>query len=909
MADNPFLQNEPPSPAREVNPFRQQGTTPEPSNVPVPAAEMTSEGEPWWSLDTWQSLGKSFIAGLTDLVGLPFDLVNPLLSAAGLPTAYGSNDLQSFLANYGLTYEPGQEPETFNNTVARLLGGLVVPEAGGRLLANRLARTLTYDAAATPSVVRGVVEEMFGAPAQTARLASAGRATGRALTRGSRTGAAVGERLGSMSGVAGATLPVLGAAGGAEIASAMYPKSEVARSLGMLAGGLAPGALALAPLSLSAKGALAFGKKTIFPYTEAGARPRAARRLQEAVPNPRQALQRTNQANFVEGAQFTPGRASGDRTLLGIERTLARENPDIAEQVATDRDVSTQAALAASDLGGDTGAARRVLETQRQETIDELARRAQQAAEDAIDAQAAVEPGLRLTDISRGASRTIEAAFERAREAEQRIWGRIPGDVETPIPNTLQVLKELKAEYTDFDELIQVPEGLQRTVLKTEESTPSFIAVRRLRTQVRTVMDRERAVPGTSKDAVYDLNKLYQALTEDMTNIPGFEGVTARASRVSSIIANKFKKGAVGKVLGFTKTGTRKVEPQDVIADILSGRIAQTKLQSLLKAAPQVTPEIKDYMRAKFLLATTQKGTFDKNAAQRFLSSHKELMDLLPGLKSELSDVRRMTLRSEALGKRLEKTKRLAYHARQSRAALYLEAPLGEEWATIMRSHDPADAARGLYRRVSGDSSAVQGLKTSYVEYLLKRSRVRAFLESGAEMRSGNRFAALVENNRKVFEALGFTDEEMQRLDQIANTLARVEQTATAKPVTTDRPSAFMQRFAQVLGAQGGAALGTGQGGSIQTANIASRTFRNVLEHLTVDKGSAMVAEAVVKDKDLFKALMLGPTASAARKEQAGRLMLPWVVVPLSASLEDTGQQRPKSQPIRLKPITITPGG
>jgi hypothetical protein len=116
------------------------------------------------------------------------------------------------------------------------------------------------------------------------------------------------------------------------------------------------------------------------------------------------------------------------------------------------------------------------------------------------------------------------------------------------------------------------------------------------------------------------------------------------------------------------------------------------------------------------------------------------------------------------------------------------------------------------------------------------------------------------------------TDNQIARLNGLAEKI-RVAQLGVSSEVDIGATvldsglKAPIEWLARIIGAREGAKLGKG-GSSIVTANIGSTLLRRRIEKLTASKAEMLLKQAV-NDGELYRALLVGPTASKSSQEKA----------------------------------------
>lgn len=858
MAENPFRQ--------ELN--QRGGDQPrKQSQGPDNPFRQEMESRPSFGEQVMSDIGssaKSVAGGALDVIGMPADLINVPLEAMGagrIPS--GGQDLRQFASEYGITHEPGEEPQDLGHRFSRIVGSSVIPYGG-----------------------------MAGKGAQMARTGA--QATGPI----SRAAQATAARPGTTFAAESASMA--GAAAGGETGRAMFPDNEMAEVIGELTGGLSPavatGIATSGPTGQIARKAGRGAQKAIFPFTERGGRVRASQRLRSAAADPDEAARLVSEPGTVEGAPLSPARKTGDKRLLSIERAVADEDPALDQRLTEGLSQATRRARdEATDFGGDASRTRELMENRREYLVNLVNKRAEQAGQSAQDAIENLDPNASPREISRVARGKIEGALDDAQKTETQLWNQIDKKAPASMASTRQTLQQELAQRSRFEDPEDIPAWLKGAAEETDGPV-NFKDVHALRKRVGSEIAKERAQPAPNRNKVRILSGVYDSLLDDMATAEGQGEALDTALAYSRQMNQKFRQGAVGRLLGYERRGGLAVQPEDTLRRVISGEASGTQVRQVLEASPESASEMKDYLRSAYLVQTMEDGKFNSRAARRFLQKHEEVVDQFPDLKSELSDTREMNRLAARMGERQKNVQRLAYNAKKSRAALYLDSPIGEEWNRVLKAQNPAAVARSLKKRVAGDKKAMQGLKSSFIEELVKRSETRQFDEAGQPFVSGNRMKKLLDDYKDVQNAVGMTDSEKSRLRRVANTFSRIEtQPQGREAIMDDRPAAFLDLMARWIGAQSGQRLaGTGQdagmGSSMVMAQAFSQRMRNTLNKLTRDKAHQLIS-ASVEDPKLFKDLMIGPDASIKRQEQAAQRINAWLMSPAAEESQEQPQQ------------------
>jgi hypothetical protein len=203
---------------------------------------------------------------------------------------------------------------------------------------------------------------------------------------------------------------------------------------------------------------------------------------------------------------------------------------------------------------------------------------------------------------------------------------------------------------------------------------------------------------------------------------------------------------------------------------------------------------------------------------------------------------------------------------KQSLASLYLDADVGSEMSILLGAKDPVAIAGALHRRMGGDQSAIQGLKSAFMESMLGAS-----FRGEAREFSAKAFRNMVDDNIKTARALGMDDAEITRLRTISQRLVQGQARATASKDLVEGPLMMIDFFTTLIGAKGGAKIaGGGVGSGIKMAAAGATVSQRLLKKFT--QSSAMdLLEASMTDPVLYKALLTKVEAPLAVKNIQGK--------------------------------------
>lgn len=839
----------------------------------VIADRLSKEQEP--------GLGSFAREGIARGVGAPVDLVNAGLSTVGLGTDQPLGGSKSIGAGY--------------NWLAKQLGGTGVPRPG------------TQPPGFVESAARGA-GEAIGAIVPGGALVkglSAGRGIAGTIAR------KIGEtfKRAPASSLALETTAGAGAGAGGQAAVGITG-TEGARPVGEIAGGLGPAAYATFNLPALAFKAMRAGYRWL-PFSRAGGEIRAGRRVQGLVADPEAAAARMGDEPISE---LSPAQRSGEPRLMSLEREVLDEDVKLDDKFAEQSKRAVQQLRdALSNVGGTVppGATRQFIAQRRQYLLDLVDARVAQAQAAVEQRLAGLSPSQRKSEASTIVREEIDRALAAAKSQEHDLWDVVPMDVKVSTNTSRAAFAELlkltpKAQMDDIpvdakrllgggDEADEFADALNVWGLapkgKGFGETESVREVAGLRSKLLEDARIARAAGNYNKARISD--NLADALLEDLGAVPGNvqgdAGIALRqALDFSRSVAEKYRRGAVGKILGTERVGGPSVAPEMTLESTVGaggtkGAVAAREIAGVTggSGAP-----LEQYMLNRFQTAAVKGRKVDANAARRFLTENADILDSIPGLRQTLeTSVRDVDVLAKAV------TAQGRVHAsltdqKKSYTARFLGANVDQEITNVLKSDNPQRMALELRQAAQKDrtGAAMSGLKASVVDYMMRKG------ETPQGGLSGVGLDALLKDKQMLAVARNFlTAPELDRLRKIAFELRMLETSAGRLPkvggVINDMPSTLLDLAVRTVAARHGAAVGgKTSGASLVTAGFFSKRAQGLLRGLTNDKAKDLLREAV-QDKDLFQALLTDTTSKAGR-QMADRRLNAWLEIPGRSFLE-----------------------
>lgn len=805
--------------------------------------------------DPYVQGGRSLYTGLAQLTGLPGTIESGVRSVIGaegdtyLPTG---QEIQQAAADYGVAHEPGEEPEDILNRTLENIGAGLIPGAG--------------------LAARGVKTGARLAPMLYNELAAAGggAAGGKALQEtdwgqeNPQLARAAGELLG---GVGGASPQV-----GGRIAKGV---GDVLSPTKMITEG--PPLLRLAKRNMRGEKAYKRAVKSMMNQAE---NPEEAERiLRQAMDNPEE---------FIE----TAAQKTGDPGIMRLRKQIEHEVPEEA-QYGTQQISEATEELKKMSVPSEEGAG------EFQSTLNDILQRRGQEAKEALQkARQAQNPEY----YSRQARQSVETAFDELRKEENKIWQNLPtGEAIEPTSLNQAYTEELQnitrgGDVDEIDKFLRQKLGekfngkgelVGGKLFKGragQKATPKELH------QLYSVLGRrvrKLAEEAGNSNKIRILNKTRRAILEDLESANVGEEYK-QAINFSRQLNEKFTSGELGRVLGFQR-GLATSEDETLETLLRSGgEAAKRNVNQLLEASPHSKEDIKNFLRSRFMMETTNESTkrISKESGQKFIRTHRRLLDALPDLKQELSKAVSKQKRVDTL-KGADEVEEISPIAKQkSAASLFLNREDPNEAVRKILGKDAPAARRKtqsfteLNRLAKKDPTgkAKKGLKNSVISELLEKSKIQG--DKGISDVTGRRFVSgknFLESLDELSEPLKqsglMSEKEINRLRRIGNALKKVETQRTqgeAGQITTDVPGQALELLGQYVGAHMSrlAPGGGGAGVGLQEAQMASSLGRRLLVNLTHDEARNLLIRAT-RDDELMKDLLKNANKMRAEKQKA----------------------------------------
>lgn len=700
---------------------------------------------------------------------------------------------------------------------------------------------------------------------------------------------------------------------------------------GSLLGGFAPIALTYTPVLIAGRQGRTLLKRFSLPFTEAGAKFRAGEFIKRQVEDPTRAGVAVTAETI---GSLPPAVASGEKRLVALYNQF--RNADPVTDAEAIKKIGHSIFTLEQELRKLGFSAPEIVENVTRKRVASLQLRMDKSVADAMEIADNKLSAIPVADRQSREAIVVRDELVKVMKKEDAVvkeaWERVPKDIIINPSGTRTAYKELlattpKAQRVDIPAVLKGSSVVRGKITKAEPIVDTFTGAVTGRTEPKAPLSNVKEMQGlrskllevqriARRDGQWNKARIAGDMADNLLvdMAAGSEdGLLTIALEATSKFKKRFDGGIVGKILGRSKTGEPSISPELTI-DVSIGRSGIAGGVDIEKVV--VTPEARNatkrYLSRSFTDFVTSKGTkeFDTAKAFRWVKNNEEVLDQFPQLRSQLQDAASARQHADnTLAEMTVKKKALA-DPRRSMTAAFLKSDPGSEIKDVFKAHNPLERTKDLIRKANKDTTgdALEGLKGSYVEYLIDTSSIGPFNEIGEQTISGKKLLSVLGQNHKVWTEM-FTPEELLRINKIGQELVKVDIArggglGRADLSAIDNASSYLHMVSRVGGAQIGrwVASVTG-GGTVQTPGIFSERFRNFSRHLTKDKAFELIVDSVTADDGgkLLKALLSPINKPALPKHQSNLKELNkrvnmWLIGTGARVLRDVEQERAEDE-------------
>jgi hypothetical protein len=601
--------------------------------------------------------------------------------------------------------------------------------------------------------------------------------------------------------------------------------------------------------------------RAFLPMTDTGARQVAREELVRRAGSEARATELGERINPQDPYNRTPTQQIGDPEFAALEQAVRRDFPTVRDRLETREQGSRAAIRDDVRVPGSVQDTRAFFNQRTNEfrtSLNERVDRVMTEATAAVDAQA---PRTSESANSTRVVNKLKMELDGAVMEERALWSAVPKEVTVPTGEARATAKRW------VEELGRAGAGdmpnLARRLLLEEggygETVPAS-ELHRLYSKLRETARNARAGTQTQDTLALVSDEIAAAILRDLDSVSEVSAPLQEARAFSRALHETFDQGAVGRILKRTVSGDEAMTPEAALRGTVGrqGPEGGAAAESIEGAAPSASQEVMDYLRGRFSEAImAADGTFQPKQAATWLRNNSELLGRYSGLRREFSTALANRNNAEQFATRARLRAKIAD---ETAIARFSRGQEDQAVNSILSAADPAQAAISVVRTARKDTSgkALAGIKAAFSNRLIEQTTSADGVLSGRGLKN-----ILADKNMRAAMTRVFSGEEMRRFDRIANAAASMDVRPSETGEIINAPvNALLMRVVQVAAAQTGGRMGASgaMGGSLQTANIFSRTAQNMLTNLTNDRARRLLVDAV-EDPELMRALMLNPSA------------------------------------------------
>lgn len=691
--------------------------------------------------------------------------------------------------------------------------------------------------------------------------------------------------------ISGEIAGAAGAGGGRYLGEEVYPEQPLVRPLAELVGGVAAGIVPTiavhTPSALAYRATKGYIKKGILPFGEKGSLYRAGKFIKKQVVSPGKAAERLEVKTVGE---LPPVVALKEKKLNALYSKLREMNPVTDNEAIENISRSfNRLEKEIRNMGYGSSQALKELTDKRLYSLKmKMENRILKAMETAQNKLEAIPVATRKSHESIITRNELDKVLKSEWEGVKGKWLAVRKEIKVDYSDSRilyqQLLKDtpkaqlediptvLKQSFLGYKEKIPKIKTAYQQTLKVAPSPPTTRArqetikeMQGLRSKLIEISRQARSNKEWNKARIAD--DVADSLLDDMgagvTPTPDGENLRVAISATKNF-KERFEQGIVGKILGRQKTGAPSISPE-LTLDISIGREGLKGAVDLDKVA--VTPEAitatKRYLARSFTdyADPNKTGQLNPLKSQKWIRANEEILDKMPELKNTLNDA--------SSAQELANNTRQLMDARLARirdpkisiSERYLNIDLGQEVDKILKSSDPMRMTIQMVKQARKDTTgkAVEGLRSSFIDYLIDKSAIGAYNEAGEQTLSGNALISLVNKQRNVLKQI-MPDDQIERILRIGRELATIEVAERVRPLAgeiklDDMPSNLLVLIARFAGARVGSLVG---GGTVQVPGMFSQQFKTFTQRLNKDRALQLVHDAITSpDPTLLKSLLL----------------------------------------------------
>jgi len=674
--------------------------------------------------------------------------------------------------------------------------------------------------------------------------------------------------------------------------------SPAIETVGGIAGGLVPSALAYTPTRLALRtGKWALGKMSI-PFTEAGAKYRAGDFLKKQVADPAEVSTILREGSI---SGMPPVAMTGEKRLMALYNHIKDLNPiNDARAIEQINKAAFKLQQEMKILGEGSTEILRAITEKRIASIElGMDNRVMQGVARAKEKIDSIPIAQRYSQESIVVRNELTKVMHQERELVKEIWKVVPKKILVGVEKTKSTMAKTLEEIPSAQRT-DIPAVLNKHIVFEENIKSTTInEMQGLRSKLLETSRQARANSRWNKARIAE--DMADAILEDITLSAG-KTTTPEGELLKTALAatrqfkQRFEQGTPGKILGYERTSAPSIAPELTLDIATSGKgVVDINKVVVTQEAREATER---YMARSFTDYSLDKaGVVDTVKAKKWVRNNEEILDSFPDLRNQLTDATEAQSLATATKATMDARRAALRDPNISVAAEFIGADVGEEIKRILKSPNTVFATNQLVKQAGKDTTgkALGGLRGGFIEHILDSSSIGAFNDIGERTLSGKAMLGFINHNGGVLREV-FSRQQIFRMNKVGQELARLETLGKTRGMEIEYSDAvsnilkFASRF-------GGAAVGrhwgkmVGAGGTVQIPGFFAQNWYKITSKLTKNRFENLVHDAIMSpDGKLLETLLMPinkPGSRGLNEKEVGKRLNAWLLAEGNRVLQD----------------------
>lgn len=691
---------------------------------------------------------------------------------------------------------------------------------------------------------------------------------------------------------AGEALIAAGAGVGATIANYMFPSNQTAEMLGQMMGA------ALRPADMIARlaktGYTAASSAIKFATSPEEVQNVASKIIQQSVDRPGELEavrgQLSKPSDLLPGAPVPVAKELGKPGVLSLEKALMDKSEQlkdgIAEMISSSQGEIDKQLQQLRGMG-QAEATQKFIQDRVDRLQTALNLRMHQAVNEAEAALAKISPSSPREALNTRMRGIIDLALKDARYQEKELYSMVDRTQPASIANGKDKLKEIVSEMNPdprISRIKDVPDWLRssligdakRPAIPTDTTVGNLIDIRsKLLDEIRDT----NAGVNPNRNSVRIMGEVADALLKDIKTVD--DPNIRVAHTFSKDLNDRFTRGTVGDILGYTGTGELRTDPMTTLENSLKAKGPQGGLafDHLMNAVGVSTSPgdtrfanfqdiTRSYIADQFQ-RTFPDGIVKPTTGRKFLLDHAEVLDRIPALKADIQNAIQSQDKAKFYQDLNQKyIQKFDSAAKNKSAATVVLGGDVDRKITSAINNNPDVAMPALLRAAVKDPSgqAVAGLRAAVID------NFKAFAKAGGResldgvpIYKGKDMVNYIQSNESWLQRV-LTPDQLNSMKTIAKTAKSIENRANAgypgQKILDESPHELADLVLSVMGANLSKPFASGMGAPMvvagRFASLARNWGRKFISKIPLANLEGVLTQAMT-DRNLFNALVSRP--------------------------------------------------